>query len=253
MGAAAIAAIIASPAYAGPNVIQCYLMTAEGDHVSYAFEGLAGDTYVETAYAKNGWSPPNHRPVWTRQNDGLFLVSNEAPDWGLAFQSNGRPDERAVQLTHNGYNVGTGTCVLSVRADPTPAPTYAGGGVEIPLRVANGENWIEVGLGGREIKVWGIVDTGATLVSMSSEAAQILVNAGQAHWSGETQPFTNADGQTSYFRTFYIHNFHMGRWMLKNVLAVEGASGAPFLIGMSALNKLGAFKTDVARGTMTFE
>ena len=103
------------------------------------------------------------------------------------------------------------------------------------------------------VPVWGVLDTGADLVSVSEELAQAIVDSGAGHWTGETETFRNANGDMSYEKTFIIHNFTIGSQTVHDIKATAAPTkDAPYLIGMSALRYFGPFRIDVLDGTVTF-
>jgi predicted aspartyl protease len=120
------------------------------------------------------------------------------------------------------------------------------------MKAAQGENWIAAKFGAHPDEFWGILDTGATLVSIPEPGAKLLVEAGEAHWTGEVTQMTNADGNTSQSRIFVIHRLTIGFRTLTDVQASTAPAGAPFLLGMSALGRLGPMQIDVAKGTVVF-
>jgi clan AA aspartic protease (TIGR02281 family) len=132
-----------------------------------------------------------------------------------------------------------------------PWPPRDAGVNVVPLQARNGAYYIAVIIGG--VSRWGILDTGATSVSLSEREAEQLVARGEAHWTGETGSFGDANGHQHSSRFLVIHRLTIGNATLSNVEASTAAGNAPFLIGMSALKRLGTMKLDVQRGQVTFE
>jgi predicted aspartyl protease len=98
-----------------------------------------------------------------------------------------------------------------------------------------------------------LIDTGAGLVSLPMVAAQALIDAGEAHWSGRIETFTLVDGSTQEKQILIIHRLNIGSHALTNVEAsVEPNDDATPLLSFAVLSQIGKFTIDTNAGTLTF-
>ena len=96
------------------------------------------------------------------------------------------------------------------------------------------------------VTVRGLVDTGATAVSMSSRTAQQM---GVPYLSGRRVQMTTANGMTSGYAVM-LNAVTVGRLTLQQVRAVVTESEMPVLIGASFLSRV-SMTTDGKRMTLT--
>jgi clan AA aspartic protease (TIGR02281 family) len=206
---------------------------------------------MEVAHSRNGETTLVTRPQW--HFGKRSMIPDERPEFALVFRDELEPGSNlwAMSLTRHEREVGAGTCQLPVEATAAVERRAARTINIVPMRSANGENWISVAIADVP-GLWGIVDTGATLVSMPENIAALLVAGGDAHWTGQRTTMTTADGNRSPSRIFVIHRMTIGTQTLTDVIASTAPRGAPFLIGMSALGRLGPMRIDVASGTVVF-
>jgi clan AA aspartic protease (TIGR02281 family) len=99
-------------------------------------------------------------------------------------------------------------------------------------RGAGGGYSAAVTINGRTIR--GIVDTGATLVSMSAKTAAEL---GVGYGTGDQLQMTTANGKTTG-RAVTLNSVTIGNITLHQVEAVVSEADHPLLIGMSFLSRL---------------
>jgi hypothetical protein len=277
LAAVAMIAALMAPAWAqaAPALIitTCNLATSSGDQVSYVFEGDGTpDQLTEIGYSKNGWTAPNHRPTWRIDEATWSLIPNETPDYALRLATTNDPELLSAGLFHNGNYMAGGSC--SRRAapgappltrvarpvapvapapviPPPPAPVAPVQSVNtVPLMSALGENWVKVIIGGRAVT--GILDTGATVLSIPEDVTVEMVAAGEAYWAGRSESVMDANGKSSLSYVFIVRQLTLGSQTLTNVEASTSPKGAPALIGMSVLGRLGPMKLDATRGVVTF-
>ncbi len=98
-----------------------------------------------------------------------------------------------------------------------------------------------------------LIDTGASVMSLSLEAANILVNARVAHWTGEHMKVTIADGTSHDEPVLMVHQVRVGNHTINNVtVAITADSNAMPLLPFPILNQMGKFTIDTQAGTLTF-
>ena len=96
------------------------------------------------------------------------------------------------------------------------------------------------------VTVNGLIDTGATAVTMSARAAQQM---GIAYLNGRRVQMNTANGTTSGY-TVMLNAVTVGRITLQQVRAVVGESDMPVLIGATFLSRV-SVAMDGRRMTMT--
>jgi hypothetical protein len=234
----------------------CRIVTTKGDQVTYGFTAYDANNFAEVSYSKNGWSPAGHNPLWRLREGATWEITPvETPDYTLSVT---KDNNSFAQLFHAGRVVGTGSCWAGLPAEairpaapaaPVAPPVSRN---VVTMQVAQGENWIAAKFGAHPDLFWGILDTGATLVSIPEPAANLLVEAGEAHWTGETHNMVTADGARSPSRMLIVHRMTIGSQTVTNVEASTAPAGAPFLLGMSVLGRMGPMRLDVAAGQVVF-
>jgi clan AA aspartic protease (TIGR02281 family) len=96
-----------------------------------------------------------------------------------------------------------------------------------------------------------LLDTGATDMTVTADVADQLIAAGHARLHGE-EPVILADGSKHTERTITIDAVTVGTHTVRNVHASVAPSGAPMLLGMDVLNRIGTFTIDAPNRTLTF-
>ena len=170
------------------------------------------------------------------------------------------PASSPASLFHNANRVANGVCdndysvdaPVAASPDPptysAPAPSYSGFGV--PMTADNAGLHIAVKLGPMTYGM--IVDTGATLGSVTGAIAESLVASGLADW-GQGGTSILADGSRHEQRSVIVHSVEIGGRTASNVeFSVEPNNNATMLFGMSALNQFGRFTVDTQNGRLLF-
>ncbi|GAB3567748.1 hypothetical protein GCM10027578_19180 [Spirosoma luteolum] len=140
---------------------------------------------------------------------------------------------------------------------PTPEPVLkqiGDGPTEVAMEKRNGVYTIPVTVNGRSMSF--ILDTGASLISMSTTEAELLFRRGTIgprDIIGRSQ-FQDANGDISPGAIIRLRSVQIGDRVLENVNAnVVGNAKAPLLLGQSALSKFGRISLDYRRNVVTFE
>jgi len=101
-----------------------------------------------------------------------------------------------------------------------------------------------------------ILDTGASLISISSTEAEFMLKQGtitEADVVGQSR-FQDANGDISSGSVIRLKSVQIGDRILENVNAsVVSGTKAPLLLGQSALSKFGKISVDYRRNTVTFD
>lgn len=101
-----------------------------------------------------------------------------------------------------------------------------------------------------------ILDTGASLISMSSTEAEKLYRQGAISESdiiGQSR-FQDAKGDISPGAIVRLKSVRIGDRVLENVNAnIVGSAQAPLLLGQSALSQFGKISVDYRRNVVTFD
>jgi predicted aspartyl protease len=130
-----------------------------------------------------------------------------------------------------------------------PAPSY-GNSFAVPMTADNAGLHIAVKLGPMTYGM--IVDTGATLGSITEVIAESLVTSGLAEW-GDSGTSVLADGSEHVQRSVIVHSVELGGRIAFNVqFSVQPNNNATMLLGMSALNQFGRFTVDGQNGRLVF-
>jgi hypothetical protein len=130
-------------------------------------------------------------------------------NWSLVYEA--KPNDTDISraaLFINTTQKAAGTCVADYSVDtpytppdvaPAPAPSYAAPAPSRsnPVGIITGSHGaaVEVMLGSPPALMQ--IDTGASMTSLTAKAAHELLDAGEAHYSGESHLFTMANGSTS--------------------------------------------------------
>lgn len=122
------------------------------------------------------------------------------------------------------------------------------------MKRENGVYKVPVTINGRPMSF--ILDTGASLISISSAEAEFMMKQGtitEADMIGKSR-FQDATGAISPGSIVRLKSVQIGDRVLENVNAsvVTGAK-APLLLGQSALSQFGKISVDYKRNIVTFD
>lgn len=122
------------------------------------------------------------------------------------------------------------------------------------MEKSNGVYKVPVTVNGVSMKF--ILDTGASLISISSTEAEFMLKQGtitEADVVGQSR-FQDANGDISSGSVIRLKSVQIGDRILENVNAsVVSGTKAPLLLGQSALSKFGKISVDYRRNTVTFD
>lgn len=122
------------------------------------------------------------------------------------------------------------------------------------MQKRNGVYLVPVTINGRAMQF--ILDTGASLISMSTREAELLFREGtitNRDIIGQSE-FQDANGDISPGAIVRLRSVRIGDRVLENVNAnVVGNAKAPLLLGQSALSKFGRISLDYRRNVVTFD
>jgi aspartyl protease family protein len=150
-------------------------------------------------------------------------------------------------------------------AEPeTPAPARTAekpvlkqmgdGPTEVAMERENGVYKVPVTVNGVPMKF--ILDTGASLISMSDAEAEFMYKQGaitKADIIGQSR-FKDATGAISPGAVIRLKSVQIGDRVLENVSAnIVSGTKAPLLLGQSALSQFGKISVDYRRNVVTFE
>ena len=120
----------------------------------------------------------------------------------------------------------------------------------IPFRSGPAGMYVYVGLGGVPHNM--LLDTGASISSVTTPIAQKLIARGQAVVLPGSVSITLADGSTSDHPAIGVDTVTIGRYVLHNVQMVVNDDGATLLLGLPVLNTIGSFTVDQSRHQIRF-
>ncbi|MVM31117.1 hypothetical protein GO755_13835 [Spirosoma sp. HMF4905] len=142
-------------------------------------------------------------------------------------------------------------------ATPAPKPTLTqigSGPTEVIMEKDKGVYKVPVIINGHPMKF--ILDTGASLISISSTEAEFMMKQGtitEADIVGQSR-FEDANGDLSPGDIIRLKSVQIGDRVLENVNAnVVRSTKAPLLLGQSALSKFGKISVDYRRNVVTFD
>ena len=122
------------------------------------------------------------------------------------------------------------------------------------MKRENGVYTVPVTVNGIPMKF--ILDTGASLISMSDAEAELMYRRGaitQADLIGRSR-FQDATGTISPGAVVRLKSVQIGDRVLQNVSAnIVSGSKAPLLLGQSALSQFGKISVDYRRNVVTFD
>lgn len=128
------------------------------------------------------------------------------------------------------------------------------GPTEVAMEKENGVYKVPVTINGVSMKF--ILDTGASLISMSATEAESLRQQGaisEADIVGQAR-FEDANGDISPGAIIRLKSVRIGDRVLENVNAnVVRSAKAPLLLGQSALSQFGKISVDYRRNVVTFD
>lgn len=143
----------------------------------------------------------------------------------------------------------------ALRPDSKPVLKQMGSGpTEVAMERENGVYKVPVTINGVPMKF--ILDTGASLISMSDAEAELLYKRGaisEADIIGRSR-FQDATGAISPGAVIRLKSVQIGDRVLENVSAnIVSGNKAPLLLGQSALSKFGKISLDYQRNVVTFD
>lgn len=155
-----------------------------------------------------------------------------------------RPTETAVRAPSD-----------TLRSAPKPVLKQMGSGpTEVTMERENGVYKVPVTVNGVPMKF--ILDTGASLISMSDAEAEFMYKRGaitQSDIIGRSR-FQDATGAVSPGAVIRLKSVQIGDRVLENVSAnIVSGSKAPLLLGQSALSQFGKISVDYRRNVVTFD
>jgi gag-polyprotein putative aspartyl protease len=138
---------------------------------------------------------------------------------------------------------------------PTPvsaqAPVTAHGGPDVVGLVSNGRAAaVKVYFGDHSTVM--MIDTGASSMSLTPEFANELVQAGLAHYTGQSVQVTLANGGQESEREIIVDRVTIGQHTLANVEATITGAGGVMLLPFPVLNQMGKFTIDTRNNLLTF-
>ncbi|MDB5243021.1 MAG: hypothetical protein JWP57_3646 [Spirosoma sp.] len=142
-----------------------------------------------------------------------------------------------------------------VRTAPKPVLKQIGDGpTEVAMSRENGVYKVPVTVNGVPMRF--ILDTGASLISMSTAEAERMYKSGaitQSDIIGRSR-FQDATGAISPGAVIRLKSVQIGDRVLENVSAnIVSGTSAPLLLGQSALSKFGKISVDYRRNVVTFD
>ncbi|MFD2933438.1 retropepsin-like aspartic protease family protein [Spirosoma flavum] len=143
----------------------------------------------------------------------------------------------------------------TIQSATKPTLTQIGSGsTEVVMEKANGVYKVPVIINGTPMKF--ILDTGASLISISTTEAEFMVKQGtitETDAVGKSQ-FQDANGNISPGAVIRLKSVQIGDRVLENVNAnVVSNAKAPLLLGQSALSQFGKISVDYRRNIVTFD
>lgn len=122
------------------------------------------------------------------------------------------------------------------------------------MKKVNGVYTVPVTINGTPMSF--ILDTGASLISISSTEAEFMMKQGtftEADIVGQSK-FQDANGDITPGSIIRLKSVQIGDRVLENVHAnVVSGNKAPLLLGQSALSQFGKISVDYRRNVVTFD
>ncbi len=159
------------------------------------------------------------------------------------------------QTHRNKRNSTTQPAADTAQLATKPTLTKMGiGPTEVAMKKENGVYKIPVTVNGRRMNF--ILDTGASLISISSTEAEFMMKQGtitEDDLVGQSR-FQDATGAISPGAVVRLKSVQIGDRVLENVHAnVIANAKAPLLLGQSALSQFGKISVDYKRNMVTFD
>lgn len=134
---------------------------------------------------------------------------------------------------------------------PAPAPVVTAQGGDVVGLVSNGNAAaVQVHFGAHDAMM--LIDTGATTMSLTPDVANKLLQAGEAHYTGQTVQMTLANGATASEQEIVIDRVSIGSHSLANVRATITTADGMALLPFPVLNQMGKFTIDTRNGLLIF-
>jgi clan AA aspartic protease (TIGR02281 family) len=238
--------------------------------------------------AAQDWPPP-YQPVWTVRDDPACQLrgfsSTRDPGWFLAVFTEMSPYAGHAVLAHGPVRMGDGACIVMNDPLPAPAPkpppaqtipTYAAPvnpvgpteqarinppqaappnpppvpalGDAVPIASDAGHAKVMVILGG--VGTFMLIDTGASVMSITTAIADQLIANGGATENGQTN-ITVADGSTKTERSIIVKNLTIGSHTVHDIEACV-TDHAVMLLPFPVLNQVGRFTIDTKDNLLVF-
>jgi aspartyl protease family protein len=166
-----------------------------------------------------------------------------------------RQTEPAVRGGEPRSDVPADSSADTLRTIPKPVLKQIGSGpTEVEMVLENGVYKVPVTVNGVPMRF--ILDTGASLISMSLAEAELMYRRGAistADIVGRSR-FQDATGTISPGAIVLLKSVRIGDRVLENVRAnIVSSNKAPLLLGQSALSKFGKISVDYRRNRVTFD
>ncbi|MFD2573814.1 TIGR02281 family clan AA aspartic protease [Spirosoma soli] len=147
--------------------------------------------------------------------------------------------------------------VTRAQTPVAPKPTLkqiGSGPTEVAMEKENGVYKVPVTVNGLPMRF--ILDTGASLISISATEAEFMYKQGaitEADVVGRSR-FQDANGDISPGSVVRLKSVQIGDRVLQNVNAnIVSSAKAPLLLGQSALSQFGKISVDYRRNIVTFD
>jgi clan AA aspartic protease (TIGR02281 family) len=112
----------------------------------------------------------------------------------------------------------------------------------VPIYTDGEQAQVDVKIGGREARM--LIDTGASVMTISKEIADELIEDGTGEYTSETAKSELADGSVVEERIMMVKSFNLGRHHLENIEVMVMRAGTMPLLPFSLLSKIGRFSID---------
>jgi hypothetical protein len=275
LAALAATLALAQPASAG---ITCNLTDTHGNALQYSF-ARGGHGYTnETSVKRNGLTLSNGGPAWTRTfSSAQRTMTLEQNGWMIVYEAkpNDTDVSQAAFFAPGGAQKASGACIADYSIDgpppafspapvapiapaapiptynppPAPAPTYTAqapsSGNAVGIIAGSHGAAVDVTFGTHHALMQ--IDTGAGMTSLTEKAARVLLDAGEAHYTGQTSTFTMANGSTSNEQEIVIDRVQIGTHTLYGVHASVSTDEGMMLLGYDVLDQMGGGRFTVDR------
>jgi predicted aspartyl protease len=133
-------------------------------------------------------------------------------------------------------------------APPAPEAPMAGLDEAIPLDITDRAH-VGVGFGGALSQIPMVIDTGASIMSVSASLAGLLLRNGLAVENGRML-IRQADGMATSKERISVNALTVGGLVVRNVPAIINPDNVEMLLPFSFLANAGSFTIDVKHGFM---